>query len=746
MQWSKILPIILIIISFSIIIYFITKSFRSTCSSGFEFNDKLNKCVPKCDSPLVINEDGTKCICKDNKIFNKETQKCVKNCKIDNPDSPLLCGTDSCYSSENSQCINGEVCPNSLSCNNKCCKIGTYCSNGRIIFENTDTFKLFEKNYDIDISIQKNLIGYSLDPKDTSNYLPVILENLLNENTKNNYKYTISLEKNNLIFNITNNNTFQPTFDFTNMKNPEKIGFSNKIFEFKDNQLKSNSIDIFTCEKRSCNDNEIICDNNCCQKEYCIKDYSNNNNVCCNEKDGYKICKSDSNENTTCCSPNRSCCNGNCCSEGEDCINGVCISRCKYPNKNGNILHCDDKQNEHCINIENRKISYCGHKDCTFNTVQYWPPLIDGPGHSEKTKNAIITCVDNTNGKCGLDNQNDDSNCKYYTKNNNKLNLQRFEISPFSESKNKNCTSDDCDNRLNEYGVESVNVYNNKICLANFNCPTILKENENNCVANFNCATILEKNGNDCPFGNNHPQCCYNDSEYTGQICKQNLIAYYNSDTNDCDCILGWEIKELPNKRGTYCEIIKNGDKKPNDPKKFSTVKCGTNCNIGYYGDNCENIVDVNTYTEEKIIDILNNLDYIKVNGYKNFQELFNRFPINTYILVYCINNNSQYYNYCAQQSFNYYDEDDIRYSFHQSIYGPNKGDFIYNKGDLSFWWNVDNCNPPSVVSGDNVRYISLNAFGDIRTATLGNQVKYFPKVFVNGYSTLGVLLIGPSN
>jgi hypothetical protein len=749
----KLLPIIIIIISFSFIIYFIVRSFRSTCPDGTEFNDKLNKCVPICKDPLILNSDGTNCICPDNKVLKDD--KCVKNCT---GDTPLLCGDDNCYSSATSTCINGKLCPNSLSCGNYCCELNQKCSNNKIIFLNDDSFILKEKDNDIIISVPKNLKGYSFDINDT-NYLPEILQNLLNMNTKNKYKYNITFKESNdngivnkiLQFNVSNNSTFQPAFDFSKMINPEKLGFKNDKYQFNNNSLESSNIETYVCEVRPCDDDEIICDNTCCPKDSCIE--VQGKSICCNEKDGFIICGSGN--TVSCCPKGIVCCNGICCSEGEDCINGKCMIKCKYNDKNGNILHCDpdyEQTGEHCVDLDNKKISYCGHKDCTFNAVAYYPTAIEGPNHMDK--NAIDVCVSNLNGNCSfnpssfninvkdinninfLKNDNyQNSNCKYYTIYNDKLKLERTEIAPFASEYSKNCTADDCEGRINEYGVIDVTTDESKLCLANFDCKK-----------------VLEKNGTNCPFGENHPQCCYNNNNYTGQVCDKNQIAYYNRQTNDCDCIQGWTPIELPNKRGTRCEIVSVNSPRP---KILSNIDCGVTCYTGNTGPDCENYVSVQNYTNSDVIIILNKI--ANEMGYKNISQIFTNLPWNPaeYVIMLPLINvlktkeqpvNRNYYGpFISIVARNYYDQGSLAQLFRDKLYNDYGGDLITNSGNNNIQFNYKNGIEPN--SG--AAYVNINLFGYlIEGSWFYPNTKYFQSIYNNSSSYKGdgvnVILLGP--
>lgn len=739
----KLLPIIIIIISFSFIIYFIVRSFRSTCPDGSEFNDKLNKCVPICKDPLILNSDGTNCICPNNKILKNGT--CIKNCS---GDTPLLCGTDNCYSEQTFKCINDTLCNNSLSCGNYCCEPNQKCSKGKIIFLNDDSFLLKEPNNDITITIPKNLKGYSFDINDDINYLPEILQNLLNKNTKN-YKYNITFKEadNNevknrfLEFTVKNNGTFQPTFDFSQTKNPEKLGFSNSKYTFDNNSLVSGNIETFVCEITPCDEDEIICDNKCCPKDSCIN--VKGKSTCCNEKDGYKICGSG--DNISCC-PSGSCCNGICCSEGLVCHDNKCMKKCEFNDKKGNELFCDpdlDQTGEHCINLDNKKISYCGHKDCTFNSVIYYPPAIEGPNHTDK--NAIDVCVSNVKGNCtfnpsnfninNINFLNENPECKYYTIYDDNLKLERTELTTFDSEYSKNCTADDCESRLNEYGIIDVNTDETELC-----------------NSRFDCKKVLEKNGVNCPFGENNPQCCYINKKYTGQVCDKGRIAYYNNLINDCECIQGWTSVELPNKRGKKCQIVPINVPQPKE--LYNTLeKCGekSGCYTGYIGPNCENYVSVDNYTYDMVKNILNEI--AKVMGYKGIDDLFLYLPnqvglisSNYVIMLPLINilkkdeqvNRNYYGPFISIVAHNYYDKGSLAQNFRDKLYNEYGGDLITNSGNNDIQFNYKN----NIQPNSGAAYVNIKPDGKLNEASwFYPNTKYFSS---NKYNGINVVLLGP--
>lgn len=239
---------------------------------------------------------------------------------------------------------------------------------------------------------------------------------------------------------------------------------------------------------------------------------------------------------------------------------------------------------------------------------------------------------------------------------------------------------------------------------------------------------------------------------------------------NQCLCSKGYGLYEYDNKKGKYCTLISDPNPlgpivqpKPTlDNAIYDTIEsCNKNagCYPGYTGDNCENIVDVNSYSKEQVRNILNNLPFVKDLYNGNFSNLFNVFPRATYVLIHCINSNSPYYNFCSNGGMNYYSENTPVNLFHKSIFGENKGDLVYaSQGEsVGFWWNNTDCSP-----GKYGPYISVNPYGTLRPeSSLGPNAKFFENIinydedtridtssgpiFGKSYKNIGVLLIGPT-
>ena len=548
---TQILVIFLIIGAFAGIIYFVTNSFKTTCLTGYHFDKNYNSCVVDCPQGQVNIGGNGECGCQDpnRQLINGE---CVLTCaegqsKCGDP------GNEKCYYNLNQTCLSDNtLCLNSLTCGDNCCTNLTTCSEGNIVFLTDDNFTVTEGSQVYDLIIKKSLIGY------TTNELEIYLQNLLNykkDISKDNtitptpsvpvgFTYSVKFDSNNkLTFTVTNNGNTLPSFNIKNMKYPENLGFK-KFGDLSfslDNSgnylLKSdNSIDLYTCNSVPCSSNKTPCGDVCCNSDSCI-----NNKICCSEEDNNEIC-----DNGSCCpkdsTGNSNCCGNNCCDSknNEVCMNGKCVVKCKYPDSNGNDIYCTPDTNsesgQYCINVTNsnpivnngQNYSYCGNNKCLFDTVNYDPANVTGPGY--KDSEGLPVCK-TSDGKL----------YSYIPQGGITDALSRTEYSPFYNKTVKNCSASDCDARLKEHGVLNVNV--NQI--------------ENGCNATFDCNTVLETNPSTCPFGTMNPQCCYSSGDpnsFTGQVCPSGQIANLNSTTGKCDCIYGWGCFEGTN--GNVCDVV----------------------------------------------------------------------------------------------------------------------------------------------------------------------------------------------
>ena len=279
-------------------------------------------------------------------------------------------------------------------------------------------------------------------------------------------------------------------------------------------------------------------------------------------------------------------------------------------------------------------------------------------------------------------------------------------------------------------------------------------------------------NTDSCPYKDGSEgqiSCCYDDNgTFKGTFCNTPgyYIAKYDSDAKTCSCSAGWQMIPLPNERGLVCtEILENKTKIDYNKEIYQDkTSCPEiQCNPGYIGDNCENIIDTQNFTRDNVLNILNNLDYVRNNYASSFEKLFDTFPYSTYVLVYCIPSTqplrSKYYNFCSNGGKNYYDANTPINDFHNSIYGQDYGDLIYNYNDnVGFWWNSlngDNCSD----HGGEQHYISVKPDGILASLSsyqnnknqnynyfenIINKDTYLPISRGYGYKNLGVLLIGP--
>ena len=312
-------------------------------------------------------------------------------------------------------------------------------------------------------------------------------------------------------------------------------------------------------------------------------------------------------------------------------------------------------------------------------------------------------------------------------------------------------------------------VFHNKAYSASI--QTINMEGKDYTFINTNTDTN-SKDLSNCPATNKISCCTDANGSYKGQVCDDHLyyIADYDKDIGGCNCLKGWQIQSLPNGgHGKKCiGLDKNKIINPGGPILLNKKLCNpysvdvATCDSGYTGDNCENIIDTQKFTPDQVLNILNNLDYVRNNYASSFENLFDTFPPGTYILVYCIPSThplrSKYYNFCSNGATNYYVDKTIPVSkFHDSIYGQDYGDLIYNYNDnVGFWWNSlngDNCSD----HGGEQHYISVKPDGILASLSSYQNNKnqnynYFENIINKNhysppyvdYKNIGVLLIGP--
>jgi hypothetical protein len=569
----------ILIITLLTVGYFILQAarlFANQCPVGYKFDEVAKRCVQVCKNSTDIIDEGTgECIpgC-DGKKLNPEKHEiingvCVEKCAKD----VERCGTK-CLS-KGYICINNTICPNSQACETECCGVvdgkPTTCTNGTIMYPSEDSFILSEEGKEITIKIPKNIEG------DKPEVFVLNLMNSINKLSK--YKYQVTFTDKRFIFTLQSDSTTvtQPKLLFLNTLYPDNLGFTKDKFTFENRQLKSeNEVKLYKCMEMPCEEDSVLCGDKCCDKRYCIY-----GQTCCLPEDNKEICGVGL--NMTCCQKNdngtSNCCGDQCCSKGQSCYttNGEksCKIKCDYKSIDGMEIACDprpkdgQKTGEYCVNLLNKKVSYCGHSDCVFKSINYNPANVEGAGRLGT--NAIDVCA---------------SNNKLYSKFRNDLafKLSRIEKSPFDSANSTNCTAEDCISRLNEYGAQNYSI------------------DGNICMTEFDCEKTLASNGDKCPFGEGNRQCCYDKSQvpnFTGQVCKYGLIANYNN--TDCDCIKGWGCVDIINPTynkvfGKKCAIITD----PNSKVETSDtqLQCANGgkckCEEGVYGPNCDQPTDLN--------------------------------------------------------------------------------------------------------------------------------------------------------
>jgi hypothetical protein len=599
---KNVIFILVVIGVFIGIIYFIVKSFKSTCSNGYTFDKTLNKCIPVCPS-AQINDPGTgDCVCpnKDDH-YDSASNTCVRTCVAP---FTLFCD-DKCKDPNQFACIKGKLCslnPDYTCGGTDCCDpnvsgTNTKCSNGKIIFLQDDFFTLKENNYEYIITIKQNFDGYNFTTTD-SNYYCKIIQDLLNAaSTSNKYTYAVSTkdpissdDKTALLtIEVSNNNNFQPTLDFTKTKYPELFGFGNSSYQFSSNQLvSSDSIVLYKCNVLPCKDGEYPCGSDCCDEpDSCI------DTTCCTKSRNKIICKDGTGNNVCCPIINgvSTCCPGSkegCCPEGTTCHLNTKTNKyeCMIQCVNDPNVWCDQmpspsdpsqRTGQYCVDFTDwngNKKSYCGHQDCVFDSITYTPSKIG----------TYDVCMDSIT---------DPNNPRYYTntKNINAAILTRTAESPYNQdySKENSCGPDDCEKRMDEYGTVDVqpNLQTQK-CDSTYRCDSVL-DNQN----------TKDKLDNKCPPDASPYQCCNkSDGTYTGQICYSGNIALLNPDGKTCICEpIGTQNSKYCGGNGTtklssdgksiLCECNKTSDNKPDYAGNICQYSRSNRCNNhGYPDDN----------------------------------------------------------------------------------------------------------------------------------------------------------------
>ena len=502
------------------------------------------------------------------------------------------------------------------------------------------------------------------------------------------------------------------------------------------------------CEKltNTCKACDINCNGTCCNPdEKCTE----NKTICCTKEHMY----TDKNGDLKCCKSKL--CNGIiCCDEGigEVCIDGTCKIGC--PNlaqlNSGLYTKCDGKDNVftgtpvdcdnntsvclHNCTDTNKPFECIPKSDCWKNTT-YTPNLLldnwdktydytltSGLYKGSNTKVAVCQDVKNnlwiSNTSSADLNRSVSADADPNYINQPSCNVDTC-ISKISESSSGVINYDE----LKDKGMNNTNITNN-ICNSELSCTNSLLEDKEM----QNLCTLFDKDIN------TQGRCCKkndNTAGYTGQICAQSGICI--NDISGYKCY-GLDDKSICNNNGTL--------------QKDRTCTC----NFGYMDRNnrstCLSTIDVNQFTQQDVVNLLNKIDYIITNYKSDFISFFTNNAVDSnYMLVYCLPG-GKYANFLA----NSYGGQQCRVGvtpiveFHAAIYGENKGDLIMS--DLStdgigFWY--DNGRD----TGTCTIYVSTDRYGNIDNAsnfTYGNpNSKLFENVINNNRIRLGVLLIGPT-
>ena len=470
----------------------------------------------------------------------------------------------------------------------------------------------------------------------------------------------------------------------------------------------------------------------------------------------------DKNGDLKCCKSKL--CNGICCDEGigEVCIDGTCKIGC--PNltqlNSGLYTKCGDKDNVftgtpvncddttsiclHDCTDTNKPFKCIPKSDCWKNTA-YTPNLLLGTGDNTYDYTLISGPYKGTSTKVAVC-QNVD---KLWISNTSGTNLNRS-VSVDADPNYINqpsCNVDTCISKISEYtsgvinydkatdkGIDKNNTnITNNICNSQLSCTNSLLEDKEM----QNLCTLFDKDTD------RQGRCCKkNDNTgYTGQICAQSGICI--NDISGYTCY-GLDDKSICNNNGTL--------------QKDRTCKC----DFGYIDINnqstCLSTIDVNQFTQPDVVNLLNNIDYIKNNYKSDFISYFTTNASNgNYILVYCLPG-GKYANFKANGSYarnsNFYNTEIT--NFHTAIYGEDKGDLIISNASGNTWeWGIgfwyDNGRDTGTCTG---LYVSTDSYGTIDHAasnfTYGNpNSKLFENVinsqtYLNNIR-LGVLLIGPT-
>ena len=123
---TKTITLVVSIAAFSVIVYFLVKSFKQKCPEGTVFDSKVNKCRQDCDAGLTYYSEVDACLpCKPDQDYIDGL--CYDRC---DPNLEIRCGTK-CYFKDQYTCIDNEPCTLAKSCPTGCCGENQYCLEGK---------------------------------------------------------------------------------------------------------------------------------------------------------------------------------------------------------------------------------------------------------------------------------------------------------------------------------------------------------------------------------------------------------------------------------------------------------------------------------------------------------------------------------------------------------------------------------------------------------------------------------------
>ena len=93
---TKTILIAVVILGFGLTIFFVSKSFASTCGTGYVFDKISNKCIPKCGKSQIYDRSKGRCRqdCDQNQIWSEKEERCED-----------LCSGNGGWSSQEKKCL-----------------------------------------------------------------------------------------------------------------------------------------------------------------------------------------------------------------------------------------------------------------------------------------------------------------------------------------------------------------------------------------------------------------------------------------------------------------------------------------------------------------------------------------------------------------------------------------------------------------------------------------------------------------